>query len=258
MTYQAALAQIKSSLVDNAGGYLRNTVHIPGETCGKCRGTMMADGYPTCYPCAFSHGPGCADLLGSIVYGVDGLQSGKLMLGYKNATRSPVLLQRVSSLVALAVRGHSGCAGALAGARVTRWATVPSLRHPDSPHPLRAILSAMLPRHGEIEVAAAPAAAGKSDRERRTLNPGFYTLRTDVPAGAHVLVIDDTWASGAHAQSVAVALKQAGAARVSVLVVARWLDCADERTKRVYNQHIKPRAYDPEICPWTGADCPPG
>lgn len=41
--------------------------------------------------------------------------------------------------------------------------------------------------------------------------------------GSHVMLIDDTWASGGHAQSGALALRKSGASKVSVLVVARWL-----------------------------------
>ncbi len=256
MTNADALAQLKRSLVENAGGYLRNTVHIPGETCSKCRGTRMQDGYHSCYPCSYVYGTCAADLVGTIIYGVDGLQSGKLMFGYKNTPQSSALTQRVSSLVALALRGHTGCASAIVGVPVSHWATVPSLRNIGSAHPFRAILAAILSSGREIEVAATKAAASKSDQERRSLNPGFYELRTGVPTGVHVMVVDDTWTSGGHAQSVALALKQAGAAKVSVLAVARWLDW-DERTKRVYNEQIKNRPYDPDICPWTGAVCPP-
>jgi len=39
--------------------------------------------------------------------------------------------------------------------------------------------------------------------------------------GADVLLLDDTWASGASAQSAAVTLKQAGAAAVAVVVIGR-------------------------------------
>jgi orotate phosphoribosyltransferase len=39
--------------------------------------------------------------------------------------------------------------------------------------------------------------------------------------GAEVLLLDDTWASGASAQSAAVALKQAGARAVAVVVIGR-------------------------------------
>ena len=253
MSNAAALAQIKRSLIDNAGGYLRNTVHIPGETCAICRGTKMRDGCQTCYPCEFLY-PNGADLIGSMVYGVDGLQSGKLMYGYKASPQIPVLVQRVSSLVALALREHIECAGKLVGAQCTHWATVPSLRNLESMHPFRTILTGMIKTDAEIEVAASPLVKGKTAQERRSHNPAFYDLRTPVPQGAHVLVLDDTWTSGAHGQSVATALRLAGAVKVSLLVVARWLDW-DDRTKRIYPKHISPRPFNPDTCPWTGGEC---
>jgi hypothetical protein len=49
-------------------------------------------------------------------------------------------------------------------------------------------------------------------------------------AGQGVLVIDDTWVSGGSAQSVAVALKLAGAARVAIVVLGRHVDPADPRS----------------------------
>jgi hypothetical protein len=45
-------------------------------------------------------------------------------------------------------------------------------------------------------------------------------------ANESVLVVDDTWVSGGSAQSVAVALKLAGAARVVVVVLGRHVDPA--------------------------------
>ena len=46
-------------------------------------------------------------------------------------------------------------------------------------------------------------------------------------AGASVLLIDDTWVSGASAQSAVVALRAAGARHVAVVVLGRHIDPAD-------------------------------
>ncbi len=214
----------------------------------------MRDGCHTCYPCEFSYSNG-ADLIGSMVYGVEGLQSGKMMYAYKAIPQSLLMAQHVSSLVALALREHIDCVGKLVGTDCTHWSTVPSLRNPGSAHPFRVILTRIIKTDLEIEIAASGVVQDKSAQERRTHNPDFYELRTPVPQGAHVLLIDDTWTSGAHAQSVATLLKQAGAARVSVLVVARWLE-PDDRGKRIYYEYIRPRPYDPNVCPWTAGECP--
>jgi hypothetical protein len=49
-------------------------------------------------------------------------------------------------------------------------------------------------------------------------------------AGADVLVVDDTWVSGGSAQSVAAALRLAGARRVAVVVLGRHVNPADPRS----------------------------
>jgi orotate phosphoribosyltransferase len=70
-----------------------------------------------------------------------------------------------------------------------------------------------------------------------------------------VLLIDDTWTTGGHAQSAVLALRKAGATRVSVLVVARWLK-EDYGDNKKFIAELANRDYDPDICPWTGAACP--
>jgi len=69
-----------------------------------------------------------------------------------------------------------------------------------------------------------------------------------------VLVVEDTWVSGATAQSAAITLKDAGATAVTVLAVARWLrnDWPDHRM--VIDGLTEP--YDALVCPVTGAACP--
>ncbi|MHA7652962.1 ComF family protein [Mycobacterium sp. ML4] len=253
----AAYAQIKQSLLNNAGGYLRNTVPIVGETCANCRGARMKDGEQTCFPCAFFYDSTTADLVGSMVYAVGGSQSNKLMRGYKDTPPSSILVQRVTSLISLGVKAHFDCAERLLGGSLSRWATVPSLKTIGSVHPLRSkILTPMLGEEYEIEVLATEKAKGKTEKERRVLDPEFYAVNTAVPHGAHVLLIDDTWTTGGHIQSVAKALKQAGAAKVAALSVARWMDPYEPRTKRVLVEHFKDRPYDPDVCPWTGGSCP--
>lgn len=249
-SHDAALAELRQSLVTSGGNYLRNTLHISGVTCEMCARPVA--GYQRCYKCAGY----AADLVGAMIYGVDGQQSGRLMYGYKSTTPGPSHRQIVKSLAALGIRGHLACMDKLAGLEASRWATVPSLRQIGKPHPFRDILTSIFSTDEEIAVSASALAASKSAQERRDVNPALYSLDAAVPSGAHVMLVDDTWTSGGHAQSVAVALKQAGAGRVSILTMARWLDMSDELTKKFYRDQIKDRLYDPMLCPWTGGTCP--
>jgi hypothetical protein len=102
----AALAQIRQSLVDTAGNYLKNTRRIPNVTCAKCTGYRA--GYHSCYKCEFEHAS-AADLIGSMIYAGDagdGLQSGRLMYGYKSAKPGPSHRPTMTSLLALLLRGR--------------------------------------------------------------------------------------------------------------------------------------------------------
>jgi len=103
-----------------------------------------------------------------------------------------------------------------------------------------------------IEVPLTPAA---SVQQPRAINPDHFASGMRLPDQSHVLVIDDTWATGGHVQSVCLALRKAGAARISVLVVARWLK-EDYGDNKSFIADLANRDYDPDICPWTGADCP--
>ena len=144
---------------------------------------------------------------------------------------------------------HLDCPGRLAGAAVTHWAVVPSLPAKPGEHPLRTLV-APVTRLPEVPLTAAPIASNP-----RSVNPDHYTAPAATSGDGHVLLVDDTWTSGGHAQSAVLALRAAGAASVSVLIVARWLDAAFGDNKRFIREELR-IDYDPSICPWTGSGCP--
>ena len=230
------VARLGAALVARAGGYLRNAVRQEQVTCAVC--ATPVSGFRLCYQCQRQRGrAGLADATGFLSYAVAGQQSGYVMQGYK--ARPPVPEHRtiVALLVLLGLARHGACAGrparrgglarrggageagrrGEAGTPVTHWATVPSLPAREGEHPLHGIVSRLAPGR-EVVLAA----AGEVDYPRG-LDPGHFRAEP-VPAGAHVLLVDDTWARGGHAQSAVLALRAAGAARVSVLVAARWIN----------------------------------
>jgi hypothetical protein len=150
----------------------------------------MRDGRQTCYRCDWEYGA-CADRMGSVIYGIDGEQSERLMYGYKSAAPGPSHVKTVTALITVALRAHTQCASAMVGVRASRWVTVPSLRKHGTKHPLRVILTRVLGTGNEIAVSASA-----NIRDPRDLNPANYELRAEVPKGAHVMVIDDTYTSG--------------------------------------------------------------
>lgn len=248
MLDQETVARLSAALVSTAGGYLRNPVRQDRVTCAVC--TTPAAGYEHCFQCNQHRGAGkLADAVAPLTYAVAGQQSGYVMRGYK--ARPPVAEHRtiVTLLLLLALNTHAKCPARLVGTPVTHWATLPSLPSKPGQHPLHGIVGG-LPPGREISLTA----ASRADHPR-DVNPAHFTATMRLRPGSHVLLIDDTWAGGGHAQSGALALRAAGAASVSVLVVARWVNegFADNAT---FLRGISGRDYDPRICPWTGGVCP--
>jgi hypothetical protein len=85
----------------------------------------------------------------------------------------------------------------------------------------------------------------------RDINPEHLSTNARLPWNSHVLLMDDTWTSGGHAQSAVLALRKAYAAYISVLVVARWVK-EDFGDNAKFLRSLSYRDYDPDICPWTG------
>jgi len=244
------MAGLRAALVARAGGYLRNTVRRERVTCAVC--TTPVDGYERCYQCNRNRAyDGLADSAAFLTYAVARQQSGYVMRGYK--ARPPVDEHRVivALLIVLALSMHASCPGTLAGAPVTHWATVPSLPARPGEHPLRGIVSSSAPG---LEVSLVAAARAPHPRD---VNPEHFSTDARLPQGSHVLLIDDTWTGGGHAQSAVLALRTAGATHVSVLVVARWIN-EDFGDNAQFVRKLAGQDYDLGICPWTGGSCPQG
>lgn len=247
MLDQETLSRLSALLVARAGGYLRNPVRRDRVTCAICA-TPVA-GYERCYRCMMQRRTGDADAVAFLTYAVSGQQSGYLMRGYK--APSPVEEHRtvVTLLCLVGLAAHERCPAVLGGAAITHWAAVPSLPAKPGAHPLRAMVRNAAPG-SEVRLTAASAVA-----DPRDVNPNHFSAATAMPQGSHVLLMDDTWAGGGHAQSAALALRNAGAQRVSVLVVACWIK-ENYAGNAEFLGSIAARDYDPRICPWTGGACP--
>jgi hypothetical protein len=171
------------------------------------------------------------------------------MRGYKALRPIEEHRRIVGLLLGLALERHTKCAGRLGGSPVTHWATVPSLPAKPGEHPLRGLALG----HGPgTEI---PLTATARVQQPRIVNPEHFACGVSLPADSHVLVIDDTWTTGGHAQSAALGLRTAGAGRISVLVVARWLK-EDYKNNKEFIADLEGHDYNPAICPWTDARCP--
>jgi hypothetical protein len=171
------------------------------------------------------------------------------MRAYKAEYPGSTAVDTVQFMLAYALIGHEACLGDPAHGPPTLWATVPSLPARASIHPLHVlanrVLGSRLPVAG---LAAAPTLVGPA----RSFTPSNFVASGVV--GHHVLLIEDTWTSGAHVESAAAALKSAGATAVTTLVVSRWMDPSRHHTGPFLTAHAT-SPYDPDICPVTGAYC---
>jgi predicted amidophosphoribosyltransferase len=191
------------------------------DVCGVC--FNFTKGFTRCYACA--HGEQLIDVVAPISYSVAGEQLHHALAAYKRLTGDAARRLRVE-LAAVLWRylvEHERCVATGVGRTDFELVTtVPSgERERDDRHPLRWIAAEVvgpirdrherLLRRSEVEVAS------------REFNPEKYAAVRPLN-GQSVLLIDDTWTTGANAQSAAAALKAAGAGPIAAVVIGRHLN----------------------------------
>ncbi len=246
---------ISERLVVEVGGYLRNVVRGSHVTCAVC-GTPVAPAFDVCHRCQRDRGEfgqSLADLVVPLWYGIRGTQSGYLMHSYKDVAapaRHHQILLSVLLLAALDLHGE--CIERRLGQAVDAWAFVPSVRRDRSgEHPLH--LVARRAGVAPPEIALTP--VGDTHPDERATSPDRFALAADNTArDRHVLLLEDTWTSGGNAQSAALTLRNAGAASVTIIALARWLNPDEQPTGEFVASRLT-EDYDPLACPIGDPDC---
>ena len=217
----------------------------PGSpaVCLTCRGPVRP-GLARCYQCG-RHGlagPGLlADAVVPICYAVKGTALAADLWRYKS-WRTPSASARAAVLALLLtfLHDHGPCIWRHAGmAAPGRLAVVPTGCGRPGPHPLLELTSPYL-RLPPARLAMRPG------RQARHLDiQRFHAERTVAPAD--VLLIDDTWVSGASAQSAAAALRLAGASHVAAVILGRHVNPDDPASAPLLTG-LAPARYDPLAC----------
>jgi hypothetical protein len=175
-----------------------------------------------------------------VSYAVRGTPFAKLLWQYKSWRDSDASF-RTSLLAMLLVflHDHGGCVWRAAGmAAPDRLVIVPSGCGRPGPHPLSNLVTPYL----RLPVTSLELRPG---RQGRDFDASRFAIADAAPAGigpagigpagigsavsvagANVLLLDDTWVSGASIQSAAASLKLAGAARVAAVVLGRYVNPA--------------------------------
>ena len=226
----------------------------PAADCEVCRGPVRP-GFGRCYQC-HRHallGPALlADAVVPISYAIKGTPFADHLWRYKSAPTpapapTPALVPTSASagasvlaLLLAFLTDHGRCVWQRAGMPPPdRLAVVPTGAGRPGPHPLLRLVSPYLRLPG-CSLALRPGRQGRDlDLDR------FQVLAR--PAGASVLLLDDTWVSGASAQSAAAALKLAGARHVAVVVLGRHVN-PDDAASAPLLAGLAAARYDPSAC----------
>ena len=201
-----------------------NFMLMPRAGDGVCRRCFnLTDGYELCFAC--EHGGNSIDAVAPISYSVAGEQLHHALAGYKRGSMRwmRTLTRQLAAVLWRHLARHEACVARAVGTEHFPLVTiVPSgtaSRNP--PHPLEEIVGEMVQ----------PTRERYAPLLRRTARPvplhSFSADRfaaTTELSGEPVLLIDDTWTTGASAQSAAATLKKAGAGPIAAVVIGRHLN----------------------------------
>lgn len=111
-------------------------------------------------------------------------------------------------------------------------------------HPLESMLAPKVRSLAPVQLSVNPEIAPT----RRSFEPGWCHVETDIRGhAANVLLIDDTWVTGARAQSATHSLKRAGARKVVVLVLARQVSTTYPQAKTLLKR-MDHEEFDMDVC----------
>jgi hypothetical protein len=153
--------------------------------------------------------------------------------------------ERGDAIVALAyeyAHVHSVSVASLLGGAPSRWTIVPSKRgHTFASQPFRRTLSRVGVLADRLSETLRLRPGQRIDRKE--YKPQAFDCVSPV-AGQRVVLLEDTWVTGATAVSAAGALLQAGAATVSIMPVARMVEKSFWAEDHPYLVNMI-RPYDP-------------
>jgi predicted phosphoribosyltransferase len=192
----------------------------PG-VCDRC--FNLTDGYNRCYAC--THQPAVLDAIAPISYSVAHEQLHHALASYKRLSGEVArrLCLQLAAVLWRYLANHERCLVRAAGIPAFDLVTtIPSGNTSrDDHHPLRTIVGEIVaPTRDRYERLLRRSAVAVE--HRRFDGSKFEALRPI--RDASVLLVDDTWTTGANAQSAAAALRSAGAESVAVVVIGRHVN----------------------------------
>lgn len=182
----------------------------------------LTAGQRRCNHCA--NGDHWLDAVAPVSYSVAHEQLHHALAGYKRLPPEPARRLQIELAAVLwrYLANHERCIADHVGVdRFELVTTVPStIRERDATHPIRLIVGELVgPTRDRYVHLLRRSTAAVQPRE---LTPAKFEPLLDL-SGTSVMLIDDTWTTGANARSAAAALKGAGASTVAAVVIGRHL-----------------------------------
>ena len=221
------MAVVVGTLADSYARHLRPVPPAGPGVCRTCHGAAD-EGFAQCYSCQGQReilAGGVADVVVPIALSVKRERLAVDLWRYKNSPNPlerRLLTLRLAAVLWRFLAEHEAClAGVCAVSEFGCVTGVPSAAGRAGTHPLDVLVRLV----GGLRDRYRPLlAATGAEMDRRARGDRFRALSP--LRGSAVLLIDDTWTTGAHAQSAAAALRAADAGCVAVVVLGRRFDPA--------------------------------
>lgn len=232
------------------GRAMRNVLPAGVGICHICH-TFIAPAFSLCWKCASQ--PNQFDAVVPITYSEHLGQMHTALRNYKDGVAQvrDYAAPRLASILWLFLESHEACVARAAKLRPSEFDVVTTV---PSSTPERDEV------RGGLRWIVGTGCGVTAQRFERVLrssglivpgrdfNAGRFTA-TRALSGESVLLIDDTWASGGHAQSAGAALREAGAGPVATVVIGRHIRPDWEITEGVssgdrFNELPKSFSYD--------------
>lgn len=178
--------------------------------CAICHSSANP-GFGTCRPCEAAAWLGPPEFL-PIALSVHGELLHAHLRGYKDSPSVTVrdrMSLRLAGVLAIFMAHHEGCVG--------EWDIATYV-----PSPGRVALQPVVSRVRRFAGRHRQVLAARPDAGQRALDPGQFAVTEDV-AGRRVLLLDDTFVTGAKLFSAVAALRQRGAVVVGPIVIGRHI-----------------------------------
>jgi len=210
--------------VEELTAIYENFMLAPRHGPGVCRRCLnLTAGYDRCYAC--DHMPSLLAAVVPISYSVAGEQLHHALAGYKR--RSGAAARRLELGIAAVLwrflARHEGCVARAAGVASFPVVTIvpSSNRSREGEQRLRAIVGELvMPTRQRFQAVLQ---RSEAEADRHEFNAEKYQALRPFE-GEPVLLIDDTWTTGANAQSAAAALLAAGSGPVAAVAVGRHVN----------------------------------